>query len=224
MAQLAVVPLNFRAMKSLLTENRRLRDQLESEKSALSSVIADLKAHLQMSEHLVCSNRIPSELHRQFLSISSTLDLSVLKPRLAFRTTASSQPSDLTEQLRAKQSEYDTVQSEVLDLAQQRTALALEEQRLNGTRSSHLQEAAAARRDCDDLVALKEKLEREVADLEALVEFWRERNAKSEVALREAMDELGALRQEKDSQSLQLLQELQAMYATLDDASHFLPK
>jgi predicted nucleic acid-binding Zn-ribbon protein len=67
-------------------------------------------------------------------------------------------------------------------------------------------------------------LEREVADLEALAGFWRERNVKSELALREAMDEVGALRHEKDSQSLQLLQELESMYATLDEASRFLPK
>jgi chromosome segregation ATPase len=177
-----------------------------------------------MAERLVSSNRISSELSQQFLSTSSSLDISALKPRLTFRKAGSSQQKDLTEQLRSKQTEYDTIQSEVLDISQERTALALEEQRLNATRSSHLQEAAAARRECEDLVAMKEKLEREVADLEALAGFWRERNAKSEVALRDAMDKLGALRQEKDSQSLQLLQELESMYATLDEASHFLPK
>jgi hypothetical protein len=50
------------------------------------------------------------------------------------------------------------------------------------------------------------------------VEFWSEQNAKSELALRETMNELGALREEKESQSLQ------AMDATLDKVSHFLPK
>jgi chromosome segregation ATPase len=224
MSQLAVVALNFRAMKSLLTENRRLRDQLESEKSALSCGIADLKAHLQMAERLASSNRISSDLHQQFLSVSSSVDLSALKPRLTFRKAAASQQRDLAEQLRSKQSEYDATQSELLDASQERTSLALEEQRLNATRSSHLQEAAAARSECEDLVAEREKLEREVADLEALAGFWRERNAKSERALRDAMGELGALRQQKDSQSLQLLQELESMYATLDEASHFLPK
>jgi hypothetical protein len=91
MAQLPVVALNFCAMKSLLTENRRLRDQLESEKSGLSEDIADLKGHLQMAERLVSSNRISSELYQHFLSISSNLDFSALKPRLTFRKASSSQ-------------------------------------------------------------------------------------------------------------------------------------
>jgi hypothetical protein len=36
------------------------------------------------------------------------------------------------------------------------------------------------------------------------------------------MNDLGALQQQKDIQSLQLLAELQTMYETLDEASHML--
>jgi chromosome segregation ATPase len=129
---------------------------------------------------------------------------------------------NLSADVKAQQGRYEPLQKEVLDLSQERTALALEEQKVNAARSNALQELTAARRTCDELVLAKEKLEREVPELEALAEFWRDRNSKSETALKNAVSQLGSLQQQKDAQSFQLLQELQSMYTTLDEAARFL--
>jgi chromosome segregation ATPase len=222
MKQLPVLSLNFSAMKSLLAENHKLRDQLETEKSTLAGDIANLKKHVSMAERLVMASRIPKTLYDQFMSVSSSLDSLVVQPKLTFRRVNVAALRDLSEELTAAQEEFYRVQTQSLEATQKRTDLALEEQKLNGRRSTYLQELAACRRECDELVLQKEKLEHEVAELQALTDFWTERNAKSESALRAAMQEVSALQQQKDAQSVQLLAELQTMYQTLDEASHFL--
>jgi DNA repair exonuclease SbcCD ATPase subunit len=223
MAELPVVPLNFAAMKSLLTENRKLRDQLEAEKSGTLSQIARLKEHVLMAERLVPTNMIPKDLHQQFLCVSSTLDANSLRPALVRRKPGKSH-KDLSEDLRAKGAEWEALENELLELSQQRTALALEEQQLNADRTAHFQELSAAQQQCDELIMQKHKLEREVADLDALAEFWRQRNQQSETSLEAVESQLEALRQEKSVHSLELLQELQSMYETLEEASEFVPK
>jgi hypothetical protein len=71
-----------------------------------------------------------------------------------------------------------------------------------------LQDLAASRRTCNELVLAKEKLEREMAELEAVTAFGR----------------LESLQQQKDARSVQMLQELHSMYTTLEDASRFVNK
>ena len=226
MSKIPVLGLNFTAMRSLMAENRRLRENLETEKTNLSSDIADLRNHISMAEKLVHANRISTETYEQFTSITASLNDVVLKPKLTFRKSNQGQSakSDLSDELRQTQAKFDTIRSDTLELAQKRTDLAVEEQRLNARRSNYLQEIAAIRRDCDDLIVQKEKLEHEIEELEALCEFWRGKNANSETALKSALDELSALQEEKDAQSLQLLHELENIYETLDEASRALRK
>jgi hypothetical protein len=71
-------------------------------------------------------------------------------------------------------------------------------------------------------LAQKEKLDNEANQLDALLEFWRERNAVSEAAMESAMQQLGSFQQEKDAKALRLLEELQGLYAVLDEASELL--
>jgi chromosome segregation ATPase len=153
------------------------------------------------------------------MSVSGFLDATITFP---FRKGNAVNVTDLSAAVTAQQARYEQLQKEVLDLSQERTALALEEQKVNTSRSNGLQELTACRRTCDELVLVKEKLEREVPELEALAEFWRDRNSKSEAALKNAMNQLENLQQQKDTQSFQLLQELQSMYTTLDEATRFL--
>jgi DNA repair exonuclease SbcCD ATPase subunit len=221
MSQLPVLQLNFTAMKSLLTENRKLRECLDAEKTRLSSEIEEAKAHLEIVERLRLSRRIPVDLYQKIMSVSESLKAVVLKPSLTFRKSAGVDSTDLSDDLRSKQAQIESLQSEVLELSQERTRLALEEQRVNTARSNALQDLTSARRTCDELILTKEKLEGEVTELEALSDFWRERNNKSEHILKTALTQLSALQQRKDAQSVQLLEELQSMYATLDQASKF---
>jgi DNA repair exonuclease SbcCD ATPase subunit len=205
-----------------MAENVKLRDRLESEKLALSSDITALQNHLAMTEKLASTNRLPADLYNAFASVSS-LDPVLLQPRLTLRKPTSTTPvKDSFERLRDMQAEMEEIQSEILDLSQKRTDLAIEEQKLNAKRSSFLQEIALFRSRCDELLLQKEKLEGEVREFAALLEFWRERNGQSELALQAAMEQLGAFQEEKDVKSVQLLEDLQSLYTILDEASEIL--
>ena len=218
MSKTPVLPLNFTAMRSLMSENRRLREALETEKTRLSTDINNLQNHIGMAEKFVNARRISQDTYQKFTSIAASLNSVVLSPKLTFKEVQASQKTDLSEELREMQDRYEQIRGEALDMAQTRTDLAVEEQRLNAKRSSYLQEIAGLRRDCDDLIVQKEKIEHEVAELEALCEFWENKNANSETTLKSAMEELSVLQQEKDKQSLQLLTELEHIYATLEEA------
>ena len=224
MAKIPVLGLNFTAMRSLMAENRRLREQLETEKTNLSADISNLRDHIAMAEKLVHANRISTQTYDQFTSITSSLDEIVLKPKLTFRRGNQGQgaKTDLSDELREVQSKFDKIRSDTLDLTQRRTDLAVDEQRLSAQRSNFLQEIAAIRRDCDDLIVQKENIEHEIEELEALCEFWSKKNADSETALKSALDELSVLQEAKDAQSVQLLHELENIYETLDEASRAL--
>jgi regulator of replication initiation timing len=157
MAEHRVLPLNFTAMKCLLTENRRLRERLDAEKTKLSSVIDGLTAHLGMTEKLFRFNRIPVELYQRLMSVSGALDGTKLKPSITFRRASAEDVTDLSETVKEKQAQFEQLQKEVLELSQERTMLALEEQKVNAARSNSLQDLTSARRTCDELILTKEK-------------------------------------------------------------------
>jgi hypothetical protein len=210
-------------MKSLMAENSKLRERLEAEKSGLSEDIAALQRHVELAEKLVRAQRLPAESYQEFMTVSTSLDSLVLQPKLTLRRpSAPALVKDCSEQMKGMQVKLEEVQSEVLDLSQKRMELAVEEQRLGANRSLCLQELAASRSRCDELLIQKEKLESEVSGLEELLEFWRERNAESEAAMESAMVQLGSFRQEKDARAVQLLEELQGLYTILDEASEIL--
>jgi chromosome segregation ATPase len=206
-----------------MAENTKIRERLEAEKAGLSKDVSTLQEHIAMAEKLVLASRLPAEIYQEFMSVSSSLESLVLQPKLTFRKAAvTSAPKDTSEKLRALQTELEETQSEVLELSQKRTNLAVEEQKLNAKRSTFLQEIALSRNQCDDLLIQKEKLESEVRELEALHEFWRERNSQSESALQAAMDQLSSFQQEKDAKSVHLLEDLENLYVILEEASEIL--
>jgi chromosome segregation ATPase len=206
-----------------MAENTMLLNRLEGEKVGLSKDIATLRERVALAEKLVSVNRLPAEIYQEFMSVSSSLDSLVLKPALTFRQPASASFSkDLTAKLNALENNLDELQTDVLDLSQKRTSLAVEEQKLNAKRSSFLQEIAFTQTQCDNLLIQKEKLESEVRELEALHEFWQERNSQSESALQSAMDQLSSFQREKDAKSVHLLEDLENLYVILDEASEIL--
>jgi chromosome segregation ATPase len=177
-----------------------------------------------MSEKLFRANRISADRYQKLVSVLGSLEGTVLEPLFTFRKANASENIDLSIDVKEKQSRLEDLQKEVLELSQERTILALDEQKVNTARSNALQELTGLRRKCDELVLMKEKLEHEMPELEAVTAFWSDRNTKSETALKTALGRLESLQQEKDAQSFQMLQELHSMYTTLDEASRFLNK
>jgi septal ring factor EnvC (AmiA/AmiB activator) len=98
------------------------------------------------------------------------LERAVLEPSFTLCRENTTKITDLSADVKERQGRVEDLQKEVLELSQKRTILALDEQKLNTARSNALQDLATARRTCDGLFLAKEKLEREVPQLEAEVE------------------------------------------------------
>ena len=220
--KIPVLPMNYSAMRALLEENRRLREQLDQEKTTLSDDISTLQNHISLAEKLSRANRISTDLVSQFMSVSSSLEAIVLNPNMVFHKTPSAQVGDLTTQLKEAQAEYEKLDFICRENGQKRTSLALEEQKLNAKRSNMLQTISAMRQQLNDLVAQKEKIDHEVTELQSLKSFLDQKNDESRSILQTAESELSSLASAKEQENIQKLQELYSIYNVLDDASQIL--
>lgn len=218
-SNLPVIPMNFTAMKALLEENRRLREQLDEEKSKLSTDITSLQNHINQADQLAKSSRIEQELADQFKAVSSCLDSPVIQPNLTFIKAVETPYHDLSEELKTEMARYEDLHAATIEIAEKRTELAVEEQKIHQKNSSSLQNIAEKRRVCDALILEHEKITHEVTELESLLKYWQKRNKSSSEVLKTAMSDLNSLQQAKDAEAIQLLDELQTIYATLDEAS-----
>ncbi|KAK8884716.1 hypothetical protein M9Y10_043835 [Tritrichomonas musculus] len=217
--QIPILPMNNYALKALFEENRRLREQLDQEKSTLSDDIAHLKNHIVLSDKLAKANRISPELVDLFMTVSSSLDSIELNPNLTFHQTQSKQISDSSIQVKKAQDECEKMDSIYRDTVQKRATLALEEQKLNTKRSNLLQSISAGRQQLDELVSKKEKLEHEIEQLKDLKDFWEKRNDDVKNVLQSAETEISSISNMNETKSIELLSRLKGYYSALEDAS-----
>lgn len=217
--QIPILPMNNYALKALFEENRRLREQLDQEKTTLSDNISQLKNHLLLSDKLARVNRIPTNLVEKFMSVSTSLDKIELNPKLTFHQTPSQQIKDSSIQVKKAQDECEQMDSIYRDAGQKRAALALEEQKLSTKRSNLLQLISAGRQQLDELVSKKEKLEHEIVELQSLKDFWEQRNTEIKAALQSAETEISSISNVHEAESIEKLHELYSIYNVLEDAS-----
>lgn len=220
--KIPILPMNNYALKALFEENRRLREQLDQEKTRLSDDITQLKDHILLSDKLSKINRISPDLVNIFMSVSTSLDSIELNPNLTFHKTPSMQVKDSSAQVKKAQDECEKMESIYRDAGQKRATLALEEQKLNTKRSNLLQLISAGRQQLDELVSKKEKLEHEIDELKGLKNFWEQRNTEIKTALQSAETEISSISNVHEAESIEKLQELYSIYNVLDDASQIL--
>ncbi|OHT10885.1 hypothetical protein TRFO_19678 [Tritrichomonas foetus] len=220
--KLPILPMNYSAMRALLEENRRLREQLDQEKTTLSNDISSLQKHILLADKLSKANRISSELVEQFMLVSSSLDSLVLKPNITFHKAPSTQLNDLSDPLKQARLEYETLEMACREIAQKRTGLALDEQKLSTKRSTLLQTISASRQELNELMTQKEKLDHEIIELQSLKEFWEQKNDESKSVLHTAETEIGSFTSAQEAENVQKLQELYSIFNVLDDASQIL--
>lgn len=217
--QIPILPMNNYALKALFEENRRLREQLDQEKTTLSNDIANLKNHILIADKLSKVNRISPDLVNMFMLVSSSLDSIELNPNLSFHKTPSLQVKDSSIQVKKAQDECEQMDSIYRDAGQKRATLALEEQKLNTKRSNLLQLISAGRLQLDELVSKKEKLEHEIVELQALKDFWEQRNTEIKAVLQSAETEISSISNVHEAESIEKLHELYSIYNVLEDAS-----
>ena len=214
-----VLPLNFSAMKALLDEGRVLRQKLDQEKSDLALNIEKLKKHINIAAHLRATGRISQELYDKIMTVSSTFDCFNLQPNLKIVVAKKTDPIDQKERAKDLEQEIDKIESKIIALTQERSSLAVEEQKTRSQENSLFTESTILREQCDELLKQRDALEHELEENRDLLEFWQSKNQKSTEVLTSSYNKLKTLQNIKDADAIRLMNEISALYTTLDAAS-----
>ncbi|EAX98946.1 hypothetical protein TVAG_321060 [Trichomonas vaginalis G3] len=217
--QYPVTQLNYTAMKSLLDEGRSLRKQLDQEKAQLQSNIDRFLSHIQKSEFLQNTGKISPNLFNKVKDFPSFFENFDPSPSIRKSDTLQFDDSDISEQSSQIIKQIDEIESQIVMLGNERSTLAIQEQKASAQQTAVFEESIVLREQCDELLQQRDLLEHEQQEYQDLLEFWRSNNQKLSSVLDDSIYQLKSAQNMKDADSIRLMQELSTIYTQLDAAS-----
>jgi len=215
----SVLPLNSVSMHALLEEGRALRSILDSEKEKLSFTIAKTKKRIEVVDELAKHKRAEPEFAKKIKEIFSNIDIGTYQPKLVFKMVNSSPIPDFGIKVKQINEEIDELERLCINKSRIKSSLAIEEQQIYQARCVLFQETSSLRQHFDKLLSQKDNLEKEMSEIEDLIQFWKSKNDKAKTELEGIAQEINAIQSEKDKELMKLMEELSQIFTSLDEAS-----